>query len=921
MGKKFFLIIPLVILLVFPEMPVNGIQGGEIKGMGPEPIITWSPEKIEIDIFPGTIKIADATFVSKKDLNNVKFWIIPLLPPAKKFISIEPQFFGKVTAGEENSVDIVISVPSGTRLGKYRAMVFVMSEYTLRPSLKFSKPHLRPLSITINIVAPSVEEIPKEISLPSDDRIYEDPELGTIFVKDEIILGFTEGAIEETMKEVISGINGVFLGSDEELNLYQIQVQTTDPSELNQLIEQLKTEENVEVVFHHWIASIEKIPNDPNFNSDTWDEEFPADKNWPQELIKLPSGWDIETGTTTIKVAAIDNGFDLRHEDLIDNIFLAGGAKFMRDHGTHIAGIIGARGNNNLGVTGTMWETSLLLYSAGLENERYVDLAAAVQYMNVAIENNTQIINFSAGQYYEKPEDLKEANNFWKYYVIDKAQDKGKDILFVFAAGNDSKDHIKHSPSSLSLEYDNVISVAAVNIEGELANYSNFGEITVAAPGGDGLPLDEGDVYNTLPGNTYGYKTGTSMATPFVSGLAGLIWSEAKEKEIDLTAAQVKDYIIKGARLGGKQVPGHNFYIINAYQSLKLVVPQGLANTPWPMFQHDVRHTGQSEYVGAQTANLKWRYKTGGSISSSPAIGYDGTVYIGSTDKNLYAFNPDGTLKWKYLTGGYIFSSPAIGSSGTIYVGSQDSYLYAINPDGTLKWRYKTGGYWVNSSPVIGPGEKIYVGADDGYLYAINLNGGLEWKYKTRGFIYASPAIDSNGVIYIGATDGYLYAIDLDGNLKWKYKTGFSSSPSIGSDGTIYVGSGDYYLYAINPIGSLKWKYKTDKQVWSTPAISSFDGTIYIGSSDYYLYAINPDGTLKWKFKAGDNIESSPAIGLDGTIYVGSDDTYIYAISFDGTLKWKYATRSNISHSSPAINSDGTVYIGSLDYSIYAFGE
>jgi len=69
--------------------------------------------------------------------------------------------------------------------------------------------------------------------------------------------------------------------------------------------------------------------------------------------------------------------------------------------------------------------------------------------------------------------------------------------------------------------------------------------------------------------------------------------------------------------------------------------------------------------------------KTSGSIGSSPAIGMDGTIYIGSDDRNLYALNSDGSLKWKYKTSDRIFSSPAIGSDGTIYIGSYDNYLYA----------------------------------------------------------------------------------------------------------------------------------------------------------------------------------------------------------------------------------------------------
>ena len=64
---------------------------------------------------------------------------------------------------------------------------------------------------------------------------------------------------------------------------------------------------------------------------------------------------------------------------------------------------------------------------------------------------------------------------------------------------------------------------------------------------------------------------------------------------------------------------------------------------------------------------------------SSPAIGADGTIYIGSEDNNLYAFNPDGSLQWQYLTSGSIDSSPAIAADGTIYVGSDDHYLYAFS--------------------------------------------------------------------------------------------------------------------------------------------------------------------------------------------------------------------------------------------------
>jgi outer membrane protein assembly factor BamB len=350
--------------------------------------------------------------------------------------------------------------------------------------------------------------------------------------------------------------------------------------------------------------------------------------------------------------------------------------------------------------------------------------------------------------------------------------------------------------------------------------------------------------------------------------------------------------------------------------------PVGLADTPWPMFQHDLMHTGRSPYIGTATATHKWSYATESQVwMSSPAIGDDGTIYIGSDDHYVYALNPDGTLKWRYATGDRVFSSPAIGADGTIYVGSMDDYIYALNPDGTLNWRYATGGN-VWSSPAIGADGTIYVGSYDNYVYALNPDGTLNWRYATGNYIESSPANGADGTIYIGSDDHYVYALNPNGTLKWRYATGVEvwSSPAIGADGTIYVGSADDYIYALNPNGTLKWRYATGDQIGSSPAIGA-DGTIYIGSMDYYIYALNPDGTLKWRYATGDRVYvSSPAIGADGTIYIGSNDHYVYALNPNGTLKWRYATEEKV-WSSPAIGADGTIYIGSMDYYVYAIGE
>ena len=109
-------------------------------------------------------------------------------------------------------------------------------------------------------------------------------------------------------------------------------------------------------------------------------------------------------------------------------------------------------------------------------------------------------------------------------------------------------------------------------------------------------------------------------------------------------------------------------------------VGQG-AQGDWWMFHHDPLHSGCSLYNCPSLPHERWVFPTGYNVDSSAAIGQDGTIYIGSTDFNLYALNPDGSLKWQFATGDAVESSPAIASDGTIYVGSKDHNVYAVNPD------------------------------------------------------------------------------------------------------------------------------------------------------------------------------------------------------------------------------------------------
>jgi outer membrane protein assembly factor BamB len=347
----------------------------------------------------------------------------------------------------------------------------------------------------------------------------------------------------------------------------------------------------------------------------------------------------------------------------------------------------------------------------------------------------------------------------------------------------------------------------------------------------------------------------------------------------------------------------------------------GLMDSAWPMYCHDIRHTGRSPYTTVNaTGVVKWRIATSGPANGGPTIDSKGTIYIGSYELN--AVYPNGTLKWKYTAGHSIVCAPALAEDGTIYFGTiyGNGCLYAMNPNGTVKWTYPTGGD-LDSSPVIGDDGTIYVGSGSKTIHAIYPNGTRKWVFNTNHVVLSSPAIGPDGTIYCGCHDTYLYALfPENGTLKWKYQTGgwIRVSPCIGDDGTIYVVSFDEYLHAVYPNGTMKWKTYLG-QAGTSPTIG-LDGSIYCGYRD--LYAINPEnGSVKWVYDAPGTLEGgTPCSSIDGTIYLGTwEGGYLIAVNPDGTEQWRKPIGST--DSPPAIGADGTVYIGSDERWLYAFGR
>jgi outer membrane protein assembly factor BamB len=378
------------------------------------------------------------------------------------------------------------------------------------------------------------------------------------------------------------------------------------------------------------------------------------------------------------------------------------------------------------------------------------------------------------------------------------------------------------------------------------------------------------------------------------------------------------------------------------------------------MFRHDSKHTGRTNFTGPASPQVKWVFQANDGIVSSPSIGHDGTIYVGSAgyyqavgDSSLYAINPgDGSLKWRLKSdssgyGSGFFSSPAIDDDGTIFVGSADDFLYRIEDSvtyGKLAWRTKFGFFPVYSSPVLGSDGTVYVGGLDFTLDALNPEDGIhKWLFTSGWCIFSSPALRDDGSIVVGSKDHNVYCLEDSvnyGKVAWQYSAGvfydghlFDSSPAIGDDGTVYIGTDQYgawgqtpvpidtAFFAINPDGTEKWKYAIGNGVESSPAIGH-DGTIYVGALDSCLYAFEDAGThanLKWKFVTGGAVDGSPTVDGSGIIYVGSRDSNMYAINPDGTERWRFTTGDGI-ESSPTIDDHGNLLFGSFDGSLYCLG-
>jgi outer membrane protein assembly factor BamB len=335
----------------------------------------------------------------------------------------------------------------------------------------------------------------------------------------------------------------------------------------------------------------------------------------------------------------------------------------------------------------------------------------------------------------------------------------------------------------------------------------------------------------------------------------------------------------------------------------------------------------------------KWGQFAGDRVQSTPAIGTDGTIYVGSADKYLYALTPKGHVDWRYNAGGNVLS-PTVTADGSIVFTTSDGKLVVVSHDGRRIWHKRprdvmsgcppavtSNGYIFTSGKlvlvgytlkdgkpkrlakkmppvmtcvVIANNDTIYFGSKT-KLYAWGLDGKQKWVFDAKmGF--KKPVFDADGNLYLGVGGngkGAIISLDKDGKERWRHTApslstkyvdkrlakwwGFFFPPTVTKDGrlvAVRVGEG---------IVSISLKDKKRQWMFPHPDADRFpfhgqltvanDGMAYAGAGDNYIYAITPKGKRHYRFLTQGRVFFGPALSPDqSTVYIGSEDKHLYAL-------------------------------------------
>lgn len=682
------------------------------------------------------------------------------------------------------------------------------------------------------------------------------------FSKDRVLVKLTNNSYTDTMNEITNDTFGISCSeirllnpsktnmwesdgeysaadiTDTQNNVFVLMLEETGTEAVENALITLNANPAVEIAQPDYIGEYTATPNDPDYYL-----QYDAMK-----CIDAPEAWDHSRGNNNVVVGVIDSGIQGTHPDLYDNLWINPNPNqfgYINDihgynfeehkggtptdgygHGTHVSGIVGATGNNGVGVSGVNWDVSLAWMQVGTLEPKTECIIEALNYANlhnITITNNSYTVDSSPL--------LEEAIKNYKG-------------LFVVAAGNNYGRNIdtnKICPASLDLP--NIITVASTDSQDQLSYFSNIGpnSVDLAAPGSD--------IYSTGIGSTYVYKSGTSMAAPQVAGVAALLKSEYP----NLTTAQLKSAILDGAdpipQLDGKVATGGRLNAYKALQAVQSNIDVYFQNTSnWSNVKaYYWKNKGIEPVVWPGTAMTK----VSGNI-------YKVTV-PSSCDRIIFSNN--GSNQTGNLT---------IQGNNQLYIPSSDTWM-PYNPDDVITVYYQNDSNWIN--------PKAYYWEDGGYFIPNTWPG--QSMTHVRANIYKVTVPSSCDKI-IFSNDGSSQTDNLtipgDGKI-YRPSTGAWSNYNPITDKTITL-----YFTNTNNWSNVKaylWNDKlTTNNKWPGKAMT------YVGLNDYAqpVYSITFDSELY------DRVIFNGSGGQTVNIVVGSDGTGYYLNGEKSGNKWKVSS-------------------------------
>lgn len=356
------------------------------------------------------------------------------------------------------------------------------------------------------------------------------PENMPSYVPNQLIIRVTPGTTGDALNAAIDKLGAKLIRPIALANTYLVELLPTRGMSVESAVSRASGVQDIVKATPNLCAYPTAIPNDPYWNS-----------QWGMRMIHAPDAWDIEKGKSSIIVAVIDSGVSTTHPDLQGRLLpgrdVADGdddvtpspTDPMAGHGTHVAGIIGAQGNNNIGVVGVCWDNVKILpikAAPNVDPRGYYGftITTIIDGLDWAMTHGAQVVNMSLGW------DPAQGGSSYLHEKIQELYANG--IILVASSGNGRPvgQGGPGGPVCYPAAYDECIAVSALNENEYVTSYSSTGpEVDIAAPGGESTTSYNGDImstyYDAASQNTYRAEEGTSMACPHVAGAAALLLS------------------------------------------------------------------------------------------------------------------------------------------------------------------------------------------------------------------------------------------------------------------------------------------------------------------------------------------------------------------------------------------------------------